>query len=272
MPRRLLTSLCLALTIAALGACGGDDRAERILRQTFRSDTAALHDGYLSLSVRVIPHAASAARELIAVTLLGPFTTARAGAPERFDTELATMLPEGTSVAHVRSTGRGIVVTPEAGAGADAVQALARRLRARPAAGGLPVVGFDASRWIREPGWRRAERAAGVRTLRVGGTVDVRRLLADVDALVGGARRSRARVAAVLSPRLRRAVVGAVQSSSIDVWTGASDRLLRQIAARVTFAFGRRPARLRGLAGAKLEVHVRIDHVNARGRRAAAAR
>jgi hypothetical protein len=268
MPRRLLASLCLALSLAPLAACGHDERAEQLLQQTFRRGaTPALHDGYLSLSVRVIPHAASAAGELIAVTLLGPFTTARAGALDRFDTELATMLPEGTSVAHLRCDGGRIVVQRESG-GAAAAQALAARLRApRAGAGagtsGLPVVGFDAARWIREPQWRRRERAAGVRTLRVGGSVDVERMLTDIDALLAGARRSRARVAAVLAPQLRRAVLDGVQSSSIDVWTGASDRLLRQISARVTFAFDRGSHGLRGLTGAKLEVHVRLDDVNA---------
>ena len=274
MHRRLVTALCLALTVAGLGACGGDDRARAILDQTFeRTAAPALRDGYLSLSVRVIPRTPAAARELVAVTLLGPFSTARAGTPGRFDSELATMLPEGTSVARLRSTGQAIVVTREQGPG-DAAAVLAARLRAHRASArdndrdtpGLPVVGFDAARWIRDPHWRRRERAAGVPTLRVGGSVDVRRLLADVDALTGGARRSRARVAAVLSPQRRETMLDAVQSSQIDVWTGASDRLLRQISARVTFAFDARSSRPRGLAGATLEVHVRLDRVNARAR------
>jgi hypothetical protein len=264
----LLLVACVTPATASLAGCGGgeDPAATKFLQQTFGRDGPAIHDGYLSLSVRLVPPRSPAAGGPVTVTLLGPFRAAPApGGLERFNVEVATMLARRTSVARVRSTGTRIAVTRDTGASrvADRLAARLRASGARPGGGGLPVVGLDPRRWIRGAQTRRRERAVGVDTIRLGGAVDVARLLGDVDDLLADAAGSPV-ATALLSPQRRRAVAGAVDWSTIDIWTGASDRLLRQISARVDFTLGRRPAAVRAVTRATLEVHVRLDDVNGR--------
>jgi hypothetical protein len=154
-------------------------------------------------------------------------------------------------------------VTREEGghAVADAlVVRLGRAMQAAPTTG-LPVIGLHPSRWIRAPRMRRKERAAGVATVRVGGSVDVARLLEDVAGLLADAVTSP--TAAVLrSPKLRSVTADAADWSVIDIWTGASDGLLRQISARVDFSLRPRSTPPAAARRATLEVHVRLDHVH----------
>jgi hypothetical protein len=155
---------------------------------------------------------------------------------------------------------------------ADALVARIRRRDAHPAPAAalrLPVIGLDWSRWVRDAQKRRDERAAGVPTVRLGGTVDVAALLGDVAGLLADAGDAPTAVA-LRSAKRRGAAVHAADWSLIDVWAGASDRLLRQISARVDFTFPRRSSAPGTARRATLEVHVRIDHVNERAKRAAA--
>jgi hypothetical protein len=207
----------------------------------------------------------------VTFTLLGPFRSPR-GADEigRFDVELATMLGDRASVAHVRSTGTEVRMTRADGRH-DVARALVDRLRRTRQArsrSGLPVIGLDPARWMRDVHVRRGERAAGTETIRLGGTLDVERLLADVAGLLAdaaGAGSAGSRVAASLrSPRIRTAAAHAATFSVIDLWTGAADRLVRQISARADLSL-RGEAQLRTAATAvTLEVHVRLDDVNER--------
>jgi hypothetical protein len=250
---------CLALALS-LAACGDDDP----LRQAVRG-AGAIDDGYLSMSVRLVEGGANAGPP-ITFTLLGPFRTPRGARFARFGLEAATMVgDDDTAVADVRSTGARIGVTRHKGTERVADALLAQIPRTRQAGSGsrLPVVGFDWSRWIRDAQKRRDERAVGVATARFGGTVDVARLLGDVAGLLADAG-SEPTVAALRSAQRRRAIAEAADWSLIDVWTGASDRLLRQISARIDFSFPRRSSPPGTARRATFEVHVRIDDVNER--------
>ena len=254
--RRVLVIACVALSAAPPVGCGGADETEpaaaQILRQTVRSSASAIEDGYLSLSFRLDPRGSGAVGEPVLVTLLGPFRGAAAAGLGRFDVEFAATVAQRDHVARVVSTGTRVLMTLD---GATyALGGVPRRSRT-----GLPVTGLDPLRWIRGARRKRDERAVGVQTIRIGGTVDVQRMLTDFDALfarTGGAEPG----PALLSPQLRRQIAGAVESSSIDVWTGASDKLLRQISA--TIVFSSEPRFRHTLTGGRIDVHLRLDDVN----------
>ena len=255
-PRAVALALSVGLLVACGGARGDERSATAILRQTFRDNRSAIRDGYLSLSVQIDPAGPRAGEAPTTITLLGPFDAARPGEPERFAVELAAMSARRASTADVLSTGRRVLVTL-----ADRTYD-AGPLAAADDRGGLPVTRFDPLRWIEDARTSRRERAAGVDTIRIVGAVDVARLLADLDGLVPAADAARAR-AAPLSPKLRRQIAAAADSSSIDVWTGAADRLLRQIAVRVAFSFDEDgPPPLAGVRSATINVHLRLDDVN----------
>ena len=259
--RRAGAIASVALTVGLLGACGGTDGHERaaadVLQQTFRSSASAIEDGYLSLSVRLDPEGRLAASGPVLFTLLGPFS--RTGGAERFDVEFAATLARRQYVATVRSAGERALVTLD-----DATYELDDRTR--PSVNTrrrtrLPVTGFDPLRWISGAAIKGAERAVGANTVRIGGRVAVEPLLEDIDGMftsAGGAGSGWS----LLSPKLRRQVTAAVKSSWIDIWTGARDRLLRQIAVRFVFSFADGASPLPALNGGKVNLHLRLDDVN----------
>lgn len=267
--RGLVPALALALCLGLLAGCGGPDEHERaaadVLQQTFRSSESAIEDGYLSLSVRLDPAGPLASRGPLLFTLLGPFSRAPAAGREQFDVEFAATLAEQQYVATVRSTGERVLVTlgDETFELDDARRTFDASPRTR-----LPVTGFDPLHWIRGATIKGRERAVGVNTVRIGGRVDVERLLADLDRLFTTAGGSPSGWT-LLSPQLRRRIAGAVRSSWIDIWSGAPDRLLRQIAVRFVFSFGDGASPVPGLTGGKVNLHLRLDDVNDRAAPAA---
>ena len=259
----LLAISVLAPAAGLLAGCGGPDEQERaaaqILQQTFRSSSSVVDDGYLSLSVRLDPTGPLAARGPLVLTVLGPFSRSPVGDRGRFAVELAARVAEQQYVATVLATGERSFVTLD-----GRTYELEDGLRAPPEAQHrhrLAVTGFDPLRWISGARIKRSERAVGVRTARVGGEVNVERLLEDLDRLWGRAGGSPRSV--LLSRTLRRQIAGAVRSSWIDIWTGAADRALRQVSVRFEFSFGDESP-LQALTGGKLNLHLRLDDVNER--------
>ena len=271
MSRRVLPALVLlVLAGALLAACGAEKKQEptaaELLRQTFRASATAIDDGRLSLSFRLDPEGLLAVGGPVKLTLDGPFRAARANELPRFDVDFVATLAEKEYAGSVRSTGTRALVTLDDGT-YEVEDELVRRLRrsAQPAShrGGLPVVGFDPLRWISAPRTKAGERVAGVDTIRIGGTLDVVALLADLDRLLAKASGPRSG-SALLSRTLRKQIAAAVDSSSVDVWIGAADRIVRQLAARIVFFFKDGSSPLQALNGGTINLRLRLDDVNAK--------
>lgn len=274
-PRRLLPLIApLALAAALLGACGGGDEEPgqspaEILSQTVRNSASQIDDGRLALSFRLDPEGLLAVGGPVALTLDGPFGAARAGELTRFDVDFVATLAEQPYSGSLRSTGRREYVTLDDGT-YEVDDALVDRLRRRsPDRSGLAVTGFHPGRWISAPREKGEERVAGVDTIRLGGKLDVEALLADLDGLLTKAGGS-ASDSTLLAPKLRRQIAAAVDSSSVDIWSGASDRLLRQIAVKIVFFFKDGSSPLQVLNGGTINLRLRLDDVNRRAAPAAA--
>ena len=268
--RVLLVSACLASSRGLLAGCGGGDEqqptAAEILRETFRSSDATIEDGFLSLSFRLDPEGLLAVGGPVKFTLHGPFSAPRNGELPRYDLDFIATLAEKPYSGSVLSSGRRALVTLDDGTYEvdDAVIDELRR-SSRPPGGriGLPVTGFDPLRWISAAKRKRNERAAGADTIRIGGKLNVERLLADLDGLLTKAGGSSSG-STLLAPRLRRQIAAATDASSVDVWTGASDRLLRQLAVRIVFYFKDGSSPLQALNGGTINLRLRLDRVNER--------
>ena len=268
--RRLpLLIACLASSVGLLGACGGEGEkqqsADEILQQTFRGSGSAIDDGFLSLSFRLDPEGLLAVGGPVKFTLRGPFRAAR-GEPTRFNIDVVATLAERSYDAGVLSTGRRTLVRLDDGTyrvGDAIVDRLRRSAKARQDTPGLPVTGFEPLRWISAARKKGNERVAGVDTIRIGGKLNVERLLGDLDGLLTKAGGSAAR-STLLAPKLRGQIAGAVESSSIDVWTGAADKRLRQLAVRTVFFFRDGSSPLPALRGGTINLRMRLDDVNRR--------
>jgi hypothetical protein len=249
--RVLLVSACLASSLGLLSGCHGDDEqqptAAEILRQTFRSSDVTIKDGVLSLSFRLDPEGLLAVGGPVKFTLHGPFSAPRRQRElPRFNLDFVATLAEKPYSGSGLSSGRRALVTLDDGTYQVAVAVLDRLRRSSKSPGGttgLPVTGFDPLRWISAAQRKRRERAAGVDTIRIGGKLNVEPLLA---------------------PRLRRQIAAATDASSVDVWTGASDRLLRQFAVRIVFYFKDGSSPLQALNGGTINLRMRLDRVNER--------
>lgn len=273
-PRRLLLLIAgLALPTGLLGACGGEEKPAQtpaeILAQTVRDSAAQIDDGRLALNFRLDPEGLLAVGGPVRLTLDGPFGAARPGELGRFDVDFVATLAEQPYSGSVRSTGSRVLVTLDDGT-YEVGDAHVDRLRRRsPDRSGLAVTGLHPGRWISAPRSKGGERVAGVDTIRLGGKLHVERLLADLDGLLAKAGGS-ASESTLLTPRLRRQIAAAVQSSSVDIWTGASDRLLRQLAVKIVFFFEDGSSPLQILRGGTINLRLRLDDVNRRAAPASA--
>ena len=123
--------------------------------------------------------------------------------------------------------------------------------------GGFAPLGLDPSAWVVKARTQGTERVAGVETERIAGEIDVQRLLADVAKLLSGSGAD-----GLESPKLRTQIADSVKSSRVEVWTGVQDRILRQLAIAVDFAFEDKADHPMGLDGGRMNLRVTLDGVN----------
>lgn len=266
--RILLLIACVVAPAALLAACGGDEEKEQtaaeILRETFRSSATRIDDGRLALRFQLDPEGLLRIGGPVRLTLDGPFAAPRAGELTRFRTDFVATLARRPYRGSVLSTGtRALVALDDGTYEVDdaTVDRLRRASRSRKDAGGLPVTGFGPQRWISAPRKKGEVRVGGVDTIRIGGRLNVARLLGDLDGLLTKAGGSSSK-STLLTPKLRRQIAGAVESSTVDIWTGRSDRLLRRLAVKIVFFFKDDSSPLQVLRGGTIDLSLRLDDVN----------
>lgn len=266
---RALTLLCLALCAALLGACGGEDEAptaNELLRETLASPATAITNGNMSLRFQLDPEGLLAVGGPIRFTLDGPFAAPRAGELPRFGVDFGATLGGEDYAARLVSTGGRAFITLDdvpyrvddafvtrLRDGIDAASGQSRR--------GLRALGVDPLRWISAARTRGTERVAGTDTVRISGKLNVERVLADFDRLLTKAGGS-ASGPSLLPAELREQIAGAVNSASVDICTGESDKLLRRFAVKIVFYFELGQSPVQGLNGGTINLRVRLDDVN----------
>ena len=274
-PILLLFIACLALCAALLAACGdgdddkadtGDVRGQELIEQTFAGSRSAVESARMRLAFQLDPEGLLKLGGPIKLNLEGPFAAQSIGELPRFDVDFAGTLATHRFTGGVRSTGtRAFVRLGDRFYAVD--ESFVSKLRegqgSQPRSG-LQALGIDARRWIRDPRVEANERIGDVDTIRIGGTVDVARLLEDLDSLLTKAS-GPATDGGLLTPALRKQIADAVDSATADVWTGTADRRVRQIHAVIKFTFkangGVSP--IRGLDGGTINLRLRLDGVNA---------
>jgi hypothetical protein len=268
---RVLTALaCTALCALLLTACGGDDEqgdsgAEALLDQTFGSGAESIDTGRLAVAFRLDPKGLLALGGPIKLSLGGPFSAPTNGELPRFDVDFAATLAGDVFRGSVLSTGRAAFVRLDGRAykiDSEFVTSLREGLAdaARRKQPGLKALGIDPLRWVSNAQERGEERIAGVDTTRISTDVNVARLLEDVNRLLAKAGGSGGG-ADLLSPKIRREISDAVTSAKADIWTGTKDRILRQVAVRIAFAFkGEKP--ITGLDSGVINLRLRLTDVN----------
>jgi hypothetical protein len=261
---------CLALCGLLLTACGGDDTkeeagAQTLLAQTFGTGAEAIDNGRLALDFRLDPKGLLALGGPIKLALDGPFSSPGNGELPHFDVDFAATLAGDVFRGTVLSTGRAAFVRLDGRdykIGREFVSDLRKGLAgvAKSKQPGLKALGIDPLRWIDDAQVRGEERVAGVDTTRINGNVDVDKLLEDIDRLLTKAGGSGGG-GDLLSPKIRKQISDAVKSAKADIWTGTADKILRQLAVRISFAFeGEKP--ITGLDSGVINLRLRLTDVN----------
>jgi hypothetical protein len=268
--RALIALACVLACAGALAACGGADAtgdtgAMQALQQTFGTSATSIKRGRVAATLRLDPEGLLKLGGPISVRLTGPFVAPSRRNLPRFDLAFLTTLAGQRFGGSAISTGTHAFLKLDHRTYAldDALVAKLRKqlgaTAGRPQAG-LKALGIDPLRWITHPQRKGRERIAGAETERIGGTVDVPRLLADLGTLLDKAGGTGA---SIFTPQLRMQIGDAVKSAHADVWTGAGDKLLRQLAIVVTFAFkDSSQSPIPGLDGGRLTLRARLDDVN----------
>lgn len=265
-PRVLLALALVLLSSALLAACGGSgddgggsakaDSPQALLEKTFRASSTQIARARVAASFRLDPEGLLKLGGPLAFRLTGPFA-ARADAPARFDFDILATLGGQKFKGGAISTGAKRFLRLD-----DRAFALRRGTRPSASNGarhGLDMLGLDPVSWVRNVRDAGQERVGGVQTTHLAGDVDARRLLTDVGALLDKAGDGSG---SLLSPELLDQIAGAVKSAKVDVWTGADDSILRQIAVSARFAFKASQSPIVGLDGGKITLRVRLDDVN----------
>ncbi|MDP1846295.1 MAG: hypothetical protein Q8K79_00775 [Solirubrobacteraceae bacterium] len=269
--RHILAALaCLALCGALLAACGEDEEkssgARGLLDETFGSGAAAIENGRLDVDFQLDPKGLLALGGPIKLSLDGPFSSPDGGELPHFDVDFAATLAGDVFEGAVLSTGRAAFVRLDGTAykiDREFVAELREGLAdaADEKQPGLKALGVDPLRWISNAQERGNERIDGVETTRISGDVEVAKLLEDIDRLLTKAGGS-GDGGDLLSPKIRQQISAAVKSAKADIWTGTSDKILRQLAVRISFAFDEGEKPITGLDSGIINLRLRLADVN----------
>lgn len=261
---------CLLLCGGLLTACGSDDDkgdagAQELLNQTFGTGAEAIDSARLNVAFQLDPEGLLALGGPIKLSLNGPFTTPGGGQLPHFDVDFAATLAREIFRGTVLSTGRAAFVRldgndykidPEFVT--DLREGLADAAESKQP--GLKALGIDPLRWVSGAQERGEERIAGVDTTRISGNVAVAKLLEDLDRLLAKAGGSGG--GELLSPKLRQQIEDAVKTAKVDIWTGTDDKILRQLAVRIDFAFEKGEKPISGLDAGHINLRLRLTDVN----------
>jgi hypothetical protein len=250
--------------LAACGGSGGKSAGsassgpQAKLEKALGASAASLRSATLSGDIRLDPEGLLKLGGPIAVHVGGPFAASNRTTAPRFDLAFLATLGGEKFKGGVLSTGSRSYLRLD-----DRAYALGARHSGGTSGGkphpGLRALGIDPLPWIRNVSDKGREQVAGVPTDHLAGDVDAPRLLADVGTLlskVGGGAGS------FIAPKLLQDIAGAVSSAKVDLWTGARDSLVRQIAVDVRFAFKPAQSPIVGLDGGHLTLRLRLDDVN----------
>jgi hypothetical protein len=241
----------LAVLAAAAGCGGGGEDGEdgaQVLRRT-SANLAKVRSGDLTLRFVMRPQEGADA-DGVGVELRGPFSLAGDG-PLPVARVAYTQIAGAQRVpATFISTGRAAFVevggaTYRVPAGRTTGLRFGRRGR------GLDALQLDARRWVRDPKVSDGPEVGGDETDRVTGELNAAAALED---LLGAA--SRAGSGGGLQAADARRLAETVRRSSIEVLTGADDRLLRRLRVQADLDV---PESMRGRVGGRAALHLEFE-------------
>jgi len=247
------------LATAVLAACGSGrpaprlsptERAQSLLRQTFGS-AHRIESGRLGFTLTLTPSGSASSAVPMSISLAGPFQSRGANRLPASDFNVSVSARNRTSSLSVISTGDAGYITAGGKSyrlPASSFQKLESSLSSvasTGSAGGhsaggstavtdLSKLGIHPEDWLTDPRVVGTDSVAGVATTRIHAQVDVSKLVLDMSTLLSkastlGLSNSVAKLPDRLSGASQRQLAAEIRDPSVDVWTGAADRILRKL-------------------------------------------
>lgn len=286
IPARRLTAPLLvvlaALAALALAACGSDktpSTAQGILKDTF-GPGKPIHSGKLDLAVAFRATGLAGLGQRVNLAFTGPFQSQGGKTLPAFDFAADLGLSGTTLKAGVISTGKKAYLSfqgtpyelpPELYTSLkQSFEQSAKGAGKKGSGPSLRSLGVDPLRWLKAPKIVGGEKVSGTDTTHVTATVDVPKLLVDVNTLlkktgkVGGvAGQAAGAVPSSLTEKQQKLVADSVKTATFDVWAGKKDGTLRKLDIKVAFDVpAARRADAGGLKTGSLQIGVTINDLN----------
>jgi hypothetical protein len=278
----------LAATVAAIGvaACGGSSSGsgssgsdgsssassspQTLLKQTF-SSASAVKSGRVNFQIVITPTGSSIITTPITVSLSGPYEQAQKGQVPQSDLTISFTGLGKHATFGVLSTKTAAYITLQGTSyklpAADFKQ-LSQSASQGSAFGsvpGLSSLGINPENWLKNPQIVGTEEVDGTLTEHLSATLDVSKVIADVNTLLtkDASKLGAAAGTDHISAATARKVTAAIKNPTIDLWTGKNDTILRRLQLGATVPVsGTTSTELGGLTSASFKVTIDTTDVN----------
>jgi hypothetical protein len=267
--RRLTFPLlfCLLTALVAAGCGSSDESVDSLLKETFASDTS-VKSGRLNAQVDANVQGVANLNGPLRLRLSGPFQSGEKNQMPRFDFTLGitasgqSFNAGGVSTGekgYVRFQDKTYVVSDQLfkqfkDGYLAAAKASQKDQKSKPS---LATLGIDPRSWLRDARKAGEQEVGGTDTFHITAAVDVPRMLEDVNRLLSRAgSASGSKQVQQLTPAQRKQIQDAVQSATVDVYTGKDDKLLRRLDVKVALKQADK------LKGGNLRFQLQLDALN----------
>lgn len=278
--KRFAWSLAAAILVAVLlAACGGkssSQQASTLLRQTF-SGSHPVNSGVLEVRADVSPSGSQTVKGPIALSFGGPFQGLGKGRLPQSDFTIAVSALGRAGALGVLSTGTNGYVTLD-GTSYQLPAATFRQLEgsfsqltsssgSSSGSGVLGKLGISPLKWLKNPTVVGNQTIGGTTTTHIHAGVNVTKLLADLNTVLGKASSlgisGASRVTSGLSSATRAHIARSVRNPTLDVWTGTKDHTLRRLEISLGVPVsGSFSTLLGGLSSARLSLMMQYSQIN----------
>ena len=265
MRLRVLIALFAALALVSCGESGDSGDVENLLDKAFRSD---IHSANLKVDATLQLKGTGSLDQPVRIQASGPFRTNKGKFPSA-DLELRIGSSGGQTIqTGFLSTGDRAFVKFEDvyyEQPASQVRQANRAINTGGKGGSLRSLGLNPRTWLAEASEEGDERVGGVETTHVSGTLDVERVMKNINEFV---QRSSAAIGGAkppgkLSAKDIQQIADVVKDPEFDVYVGKEDDTIRKVAGRVEFEVPEDSRKsLGGIEGGSLEFTVELSDVN----------
>jgi hypothetical protein len=265
---RSFALLCVAVFAAALTACGGGNSANATdtLNKAF---STPIKSARIDLEVSIKLDGIKQLQDPIKLSVQGPYATGGQETIPKADWDISASAAGQNFSAGFISTGQNAWVQFQGQSyeiGSAAVAQINQQVK--QAAGtnkkkGLSQFGIDPRNWLDNAKSEGTDKVAGVDTNHVSATLNVSKLLDDLNKIVkkaGGTITGAS--AAQLTPAQKKQIQDVVENPTFDVYAGKDDNVIRRLSADIAFKVpSDKQAQVGGLKGGTVSFSIEFADV-----------